>query len=200
MNGNDGIEKIILAVAPPDFDDVIRSASVKFAAFDPWIDKRVESHLADPAGAARGGRVAELHDDPGGQTISLEQILGRELRHRWRHGPMPADDAPVHLRIGHVFEAAVLLVADAESVNERDPAWMAGIAKAAPNRFQHSFGNGVTGARAADHDRTSVANERRGVIGAEDGFFECGWHGGHFPRNTGRRFSRKALVDRKSVV
>ena len=110
--------------------------------------------------------MEKLHHDTGRNIVRGKLIFPGQFRHRRRHGPMPADDTLVHAGIGHVLQSPVFLVADAKSVNKRQPAGLFRFAKAPAQGFEELVGNSMARPRASDGDGLAVLDQRDGFFGA----------------------------------
>src|SRR5579884_4467632 len=98
---------------------------------------------------------------------------------------MPTHDAAIQLRVGHMFQASVLLIPYAERMHQRQTSRLARLAEPPPDRFEHALRNGVAAAGASDSYGHSVADQARGIVRRHDGLFEGRSHDRHLPRKTG---------------
>ena len=162
------VEEVLLAAQRQRLDEVLGGAGVDLAAAVARIDEGVEADARDGARLAGGDVAEEVRDHPLRQVVRLDLVLEREALELRAKPPMPADHPPHQPFVAEVVEAALLPVALAGGVDQRQvarPSVPRG--SAVSSSVRDRFGE-ADADEAAGGDGGAVADEPDRLLGGDD--------------------------------
>ena len=124
MNGKALVEEIFRAIDLHETHDVFGRAGVELAAAVARIDEGSEPDARDVAGPLRRDIAEEMGDHALRQIVGLDLVLHREALDFRDEAPMAADHARHKAGMAEMIEAALLAVALAGRIDEREIARM----------------------------------------------------------------------------
>src|SRR5205807_759072 len=113
------VEQAFLAAQRDQLNHILGAAGVELAAAIARIDKGADADPRDVAGAPRRDIAKQMGDDALRQIIGLDPIRYRELLQFGGETPVAADDAPDQPLMRKMIEAAMLAVALAGGIDQR---------------------------------------------------------------------------------
>ena len=119
------VEHPLLALERHHLDDVLGGLPVQLAALQTRIDEGAETGLGQQTRTMRRDVAPELRDHALRQAIALAVGVGDHLGQRRGEAGVAADPAREHPAMREMPGAAVLPVADAGGMNQRQPGRMA---------------------------------------------------------------------------
>ena len=116
------IEKVLLVAQRHERDEILGGRGVDLAAAVARIDERAEPHPRQVSRLARRDVAEQMRDHALRQVVRLDLIADRERLQLRHEAPVTADHAFHEPRVAEVIEAAILAVALACSIDERQVA------------------------------------------------------------------------------
>ena len=138
------------------------------------VDKGPKAHARDVARALGRDVAEQVGHDALGKIVSLDLVRDRETLQLRHQSPMSADHPPHQTIMAKMVEPALLAVALACRVDERQIARLverrrARVLRKIQRLQRHGDSFGKTDAdEAARRDRVAVADETNGLFGADD--------------------------------
>ena len=116
------VEQVVLAVDGHHAHQVLGGARVELAAAMARVDEGVQPHARERAGLAGGDVAKQVRDHALRQVPGLDQVVHGELLHLGHQAPVAADHPLQQAGVAQVVEPAVLAVALAGGIDQRQVA------------------------------------------------------------------------------
>ena len=164
------VEQVLLAVDRHQRDQVLGGARVELAAAVARIDEGAQADAAEVPGLAGGDVAEQVRDHALRQVVGLDLVVHRQLLQLRHQAPVAADDALDQALVAEVVEAALLAVALAGGVDQRQVARRPRRRRRQEALLQrHGDVLGEADAdEAAGGDGVAVADQRHRLGGADD--------------------------------
>ena len=118
--GKRAIEEELLAVDLHQTNEIFLGAFVDLAAAVTRIDEGSEADAREMAGPLGGDVAEQMRDDALREIVGLDLVGDREALQLGHQSPVPADHAPHQAFMAEVIEAALLAVALARGIDQRE--------------------------------------------------------------------------------
>ena len=169
------VEEVFLVAERHQRDQIFGGGGVDLAAAEARIDERAQPHAREVSRLARGNVAEQMRDHALRQVVGLDLVAYGERLQLGHEAPVSADHALHEARVTQVVEPALLAVALAGRVDERQVARTAHAVRIVLRRLDEAVlerDRDVLGEADADEarrgDRVAVPDQRDGLARGHD--------------------------------